>query len=250
MTEQITVLWLYPDILNLHGDRGNLMALERIGRLTGLPVELQRVDKLTDPLPLEQADLLVLTSGEVKSMEQIAAALSSGDHGAALRAFLDRGGFIFATGTSGAVLAQETERLDGSSFAGLGLLPLRCREREQVYGDDIWFSLNEDPQLQLMGNQIQVLDSELLDGGQAFGQIIYGRGNHGADDEGCREGRIIFTNALGPLLVKNPRYTERLLNEIAAAKGLAPSRCLSAEDTEYEDRSYQLIEEFIRRKMA
>ena len=57
MTEQITVLWLYPDILNLHGDRGNLMALERIGRLTGLPVELRRVDKLTDPLPLEQAAL-------------------------------------------------------------------------------------------------------------------------------------------------------------------------------------------------
>ena len=31
MADKITVLWLYPDILNLHGDRGNLMALERIG---------------------------------------------------------------------------------------------------------------------------------------------------------------------------------------------------------------------------
>lgn len=42
MADKITVLWLYPDILNLHGDRGNLMALERIGKLMELPVEVRR----------------------------------------------------------------------------------------------------------------------------------------------------------------------------------------------------------------
>ena len=75
MADKITVLWLYPDILNLHGDRGNLMALERIGKLMELPVEVRRVDKLTDPLPLDEADLLVLTSGEVKNMPHVIDAL-------------------------------------------------------------------------------------------------------------------------------------------------------------------------------
>ena len=101
-----------------------------------------------------------------------------------------------------------------------------------------------------MGNQIQVVDTKLLDGAQPLGKLIYGYGNRGAEDEGCQAGRITFTNTLGPLLVKNPRYTEQLLIALAADKGLAPSRRLSAEDTDYEDHSYQLIEQFIRKKMA
>lgn len=248
MAEQITVLWLYPDILNLHGDRGNLMALERIGSLLDLPVAVRRVDKLTDPLPLEEADLLVLTSGEVKNMPHVADALRRDRD--ALDRYVARGGHLLAIGTAGAVLARETQRLDGASFLGLGLLPMRCQERPQVYGDDIWFSLPDDPELKLMGNQIQVIDTTLLEGAQPLGQVIYGYGNHGAQDEGCVAGRITFTNTLGPLLVKNPRYTERLLTTIAAGKGLTPAHGLSAEDTEYEDRSYQLIERFIKQKMA
>ena len=248
MADKITVLWLYPDILNLHGDRGNLMALERIGKLMELPVEVRRVDKLTDPLPLDEADLLVLTSGEVKNMPHVIDALRQEQ--AVLDEYVARGGYILAIGTAGAVLAKETERLDGTSFAGLSLLPMRCQERAKVYGDDIWFSLCDDPQLKLMGNQIQVIDTELLEGAQPLGKLIYGYGNDGADDEGCQAGRIIFTNTLGPLLVKNPRYTERLLTALAADHGLAPGRQLSAEDTDYEDHSYQLIEQFIRKKMA
>ena len=248
MADKITILWLYPDILNLHGDRGNLMALERIGSLLDLPVEVRRVDKLTDLLPLAEADLLVLTSGEVKNMPQVVDALRR--ERAALDDYVARGGYILATGTAGTVLAQETARLDGTSFVGLSLLPMRCQERAQVYGDDIWFSLAADPQLKLMGNQIQVVDTKLLDGAQPLGKLIYGYGNRGAEDEGCQAGRITFTNTLGPLLVKNPRYTEQLLIALAADKGLAPSRRLSAEDTDYEDHSYQLIEQFIRKKMA
>lgn len=29
---EINILWMYPDILNLHGDRGNIMAFERVRR--------------------------------------------------------------------------------------------------------------------------------------------------------------------------------------------------------------------------
>ena len=92
MADKITILWLYPDILNLHGDRGNLMALERIGGLLDLPVEVRRVDNLTDTLPLAEADLLVLTSGEVKNMPYVVDALRR--ERAALDDYVARGGYI------------------------------------------------------------------------------------------------------------------------------------------------------------
>lgn len=248
MSGKINVVWLYPDILNLHGDRGNLMALQRIGELMGLEVSISRIESLGQPIPWEEADLLIANSGEVKNTARVAEALFHCRE--QLLTFAQSGGYLLATGTAGAALAQRTQRLDGSCFEGVGLLPMECSERAQVYGDDIWFTLNEQPQLPIIGNQIQVIDTTLLEGAQPLGTLIYGYGNHGAKDEGCRSGNIIFTNTLGPLLVKNPRYTQQLLLEIASSRGYSVQRQLSDEDMDYEDRSYQLIEAFIKKKMA
>ncbi|NLF79792.1 MAG: hypothetical protein GX572_01205 [Clostridia bacterium] len=250
--EKINVLWLYPDILNLHGDRGNLMALQRLAKLSGLPLTIMRHDALDQPLLLGSADLIMLGSGEIKDLPRIIAALrlQQGE----LAEFLNRGGYLLATGSSGAVLGRETRRLDGSVFAGLKLLPFFCRERQRVLGDDIWFTLLDQPEQQILGNQIQVLDFELEDKAEPWGRLIYGYGNQGDDREGCRcafgAGKIITTNTLGPLLVKNPRLTVGLLAEIAEIKSLRKPRNLALRDIEYEDKSAELIKRFISQKMA
>jgi len=248
MTGTIKILWLYPDILNLHGDRGNLMALERIAGLLGLPVEIVRVETPDQALPLESADLLMLCSGEVKDMARIVSDLA--EQKRALRRFAAEGGYIFAIGSSGAVLARETRRRDGNVFGGLDLLPMYCRERDSVWGDDLWFSRNDTPGAEIIGNQIQVLDIELVEPAQTLGKVIYGRGNNGGQDEGCRAGNIVFTNTLGPLFVKNPRYTADILTDIANRRRLQPLRQLTPCDTEYEDKSFVLIKHFIEKKMA
>ena len=31
--EELNITWLYPDVLNLHGDRGNVMALKKVGEM-------------------------------------------------------------------------------------------------------------------------------------------------------------------------------------------------------------------------
>lgn len=248
MSDKIKILWLYPDILNLHGDRGNLMALERIGGLLGLPLDIVRVESLDHPLMLEDADMLFICSGEVKNMPQIIAHLNQQKE--ELHSFLQRGGYLFAIGSAGAVLAKKTLLTDGSAFAGTALLPMQCRHRDNVYGDDIWFSLLDEPQMQIMGNQIQILDTQLDDDARPLGTIIYGHGNMGCQDEGCRKDNVIFTNTLGPLFVKNPRYTAAVLEDIAARKQLAQTRELSDSDTEYEDKSAVLIRNFIEKKMS
>lgn len=154
MNKKIKILWAYPDILNLHGDRGNLMALERIGGLLGLAVEIVRVDDPGQPLALADADLLFLCPGEVKNMPQLVDIIDRQKE--QLTDFLKGGGYLFAIGSTGAVFARETMLVDGSSFAGLSLLPMRCRQRESVYGDDIWFSPLFEPETKIIGNQIQI----------------------------------------------------------------------------------------------
>jgi lipid II isoglutaminyl synthase (glutamine-hydrolysing) len=167
-----------------------------------------------------------------------------------LAQFTAKGGYVVAIGSSGSLLAQKTIRIDGSVFAGLSFLPMNCRERANVYGDDIWYSLRDNPQMEIIGNQIQILDTEMEQEGQAYGQIIYGHGNNGRKDEGCRKDNIIFTNTLGPLFVKNPHLTEAILADMAKKKNISKFSWLSKEETDYEDNSATLIKRFIRKKRA
>ena len=44
MKNELNILWIYPDILNLPGDRGNLMAFEKIGKLLDIKVNVNKVE--------------------------------------------------------------------------------------------------------------------------------------------------------------------------------------------------------------
>ena len=39
MTDEVRLVWVYPDLLSTYGDRGNLLVLERRSRLRGIGVE-------------------------------------------------------------------------------------------------------------------------------------------------------------------------------------------------------------------
>ena len=43
-TNIMKAAWLFPDILFLHGERGNIMALERMASLAGIDLEVEKID--------------------------------------------------------------------------------------------------------------------------------------------------------------------------------------------------------------
>ncbi len=243
--ETIVVSWMYPDTLHLHGDRGNLMALERVGRLTGQLVEIRRHEDLRQPVDLLTPEILVFPVGELRCMEGLVRALSPQRD--ELADFVERGGVILAIGASGAIFARHTHRSAGPSFDGLGLLGMEMTERETVYGDDIRLTEAETG-LELLGNQIQILDTRLDREQAPFGRVLYGYGNDKGGGEGARRNNLIFTNALGPLLVKNPRFTCELLNLANRYRGREQTLALDPADTVLEDRSAELIRKFIAGK--
>ena len=245
MSRAIHIAWLYPNILNIHGGRGDLMALERISGLMGMPVEIRRCESYADEIPFEWADIIYMTSGEIKCMPEIVEAIKKQQ--SKLDEFLAAGGCLWAVSSSGAVLGKRLELLDGGVIEGLGLLDTVWKERTSVWGDDLWFSLQDDTQV--MGNQIQVADIYLDDEQEAFGEVIYGRGNCGDGREGAKSGNVVYTNCLGPMMVKNPAVASMLLKEAAKKAGVEGYRELTAEDTEIEDKSFEMIKKFIEKKM-
>ena len=72
---ELNITWLYPDILSLHGDRGNVLALKTISEKLDIKVNINRVDNLEDDIDFENTDILMINPGEVKLVEPIVESL-------------------------------------------------------------------------------------------------------------------------------------------------------------------------------
>ena len=100
-----------------------------------------------------------------------------------------------------------------------------------------------------MAVQIHIIDFFLKDQKDSLGKLVYGKGNNDHDStEGGKYKNAIFTNALGPLFVKNPWYTERIINEALKAKGLSPRDPIDEAYFCIERNSFRTVETFIKNK--
>ena len=116
------------------------------------------------------------------------------------------------------------------------------KERNMVLGDDLCYKFEK---MEIMSSQIQMIDIT-LNKAKEFGKIIYGYGNNGKN-EGARNKNLLFTNALGPVLVKNPWLTEYLINLALKNKGLKEIN--KKIDFDLELKSLESAKEFINKKI-
>ncbi|MBP9989596.1 MAG: hypothetical protein KBT46_08895, partial [Ruminococcus sp.] len=156
MNNTLNIAWLYPDLLNLHGDRGNLMAFEKIGTKMGLDVKINRIDTFAQEIDFENSDILFFNVGEIKTVEPIVNNIKK--YGDKIYKFAQGNKPIIAIGTSGAILGKKLERRSGQIIEGLGLLDINSKERETIYGDDIHFSISDDDNMEIVAVQIHLVD--------------------------------------------------------------------------------------------
>ena len=207
---KLRIGWMYPNLLNLHGERGSIQALVQIGKKMGIDVEVLRVEDFEDAIPFDQLDMLVFLPGEISSFCNIIPALQS----QALGLYLEQGGYLLALGTSGLMFGNAILREDGTTLQGLGYLDMTAKERTYVWGDDLQFYINSTKQM-MAGSQIQMAD---VDAKHPLGSTVYGMGNNNTGAEGARWKNLIYTNCLGPLFVKNPWFAESILKDILLQK--------------------------------
>lgn len=212
--QDLQIGWMYPDLLNLHGERGSVLALQSVAAKMGINAQIKRIEDFDDPIDFENLDMMLFLPGEIAVIEKLIPALNKQKDG--LDAYLERGGNILAIGTSGLMFGKEITREDGSVINGLGYLDMTATERRYVYGNDLHVLLNDTKQT-LIGSQIQMAD---VKANAPIGQVLYGMGNCSDGSEGCRYKNLIYTNCLGPLFVKNPWFAESLLKDICLAKYL------------------------------
>ena len=247
MNNELNITWCFPDLLNLHGDRGNILALEKVAKLLDLNVKVNKVINLGDEIDFENSDILFFNPGELKLVKPIIDALTS--YKEQLEKYIENNKVIVLIGTSGAIFAKNIKRLN-EEFDGLGFLDMTCKERETVYGDDIIFRLNSNDDIEINGNQIQIIDTYLNDD-ISLGTLQYGRGNNGDEHnlEGATYKNVIFTNTLGPIFVKNPWYAEKIIKDAMEAKGVKIEKIIESKEFELEYNSLECIKRYNEKKV-
>ena len=242
----LNIAWCYPDILNLHGDRGNIMALKKIGELLDLQVNIERIESYNQEIDFEKTDIMFFNAGELKVVKPIVQALEKQRN--ELTKYIESNKYIVVVGTTGAVFSKEVKMADGESFKGLGILDMNCVQRDVIYGNDILFRLVDDEEMQIIGNQIQIIDT-IINSEIQLGNVEYGLGNGKVSEktEGAKYKNVVFTNTLGPVLVKNPWYTEKIIKDAMKNKGVELNKNIE-EEFEIERKSVEAIKKFISKK--
>ncbi len=215
----LRVCALYPDLMNIYADRGNLLMLERRCRWRGIGFVLGRSD-LGERLDPEGADLYYIGGGQDSDQRLCAHDLAEGKRDD-LHAAAARGAVILAV-CGGYQLLGRSYQLGEETLPGVGLVDL-----ETVRADGPRLIGNVAIEVELEPGERRVLAgfenhggrTHLGPGAQALGRVLRGYGNNGRDGlEGVRSGNVIGTYLHGPLLPKNAWFADWL---IGAALALA-----------------------------
>ena len=230
----LRVTALYPDLMNIYADRGNLLLLERRCRWRGIGFSLQ-ASGLGEALDPDGADLFYIGGGQDRDQRLCALDLAEVKR-EALHAVAGRGGMILAV-CGGYQLLGHSYQLGDETLPGVGLVDLATIRAEgpRLIGNvAIEVELDPGEPRVLAGFENHGGRTHLGASARPLGRVLRGHGNNGQDGyEGVHERNVIGTYLHGPLLPKNAWFADWLIR-----RGLGLDEQLSALDDELEDAAH------------
>ena len=207
-----------PDLLGTYGDAGNATVLAQRLRWRGLPAEVVPLERGAS-IP-RSVRVLVLGGGEDRSQTSLL------DDTTLLSNLIDAvegGAAVLGVCAGLQILGRSFIGPDGAVHTGLGLLDCRshrsggravgevlarrhARPAERGPGDDP----GNDDALAITGFENHAGRTELGPGSSPLARVVVGTGN-GDGTDGAVSGRVIGTYLHGPVLVRNPRLADEIL---------------------------------------
>ncbi len=234
---EIRIAHLYPNLMNIYGDRGNLLCLRWRCEARGIGVKVEEIGigQYFDP---ETYDLILIGGGQDREQRRIASDLA--EKGEGIRAAIERDTPMLAVCGGYQLMGREYHTAAGDVLPGAGVF------------DAVTVHLGEDAR-RCIGNvvaQSAQVDEPLVGfenhGGRTYlgpaarplARVTKGNGNNGEDrTEGAVHRNAYGTYLHGSLLPKNPRFADRLIALALEHRYGANAPALSPLDDELELRA-------------
>ncbi len=223
----LRVCALYPDLMNIYADRGNLFVLQRRCVWRGIGFQLSG-SGLGESLDAEAHDIYYIGGGQDRDQRLCAEDLVVGKR-EGLRRAAERGAVVLGV-CGGYQLLGESYTLEDEQLQGVGLLDVRTvREPGRRLIGNVAIEVDLDgEQRVLAGFENHGGRTYLGAGATPLGRVLKGHGNDGRSGfEGARLGSVIGTYLHGPLLPKNTWFGDWL---IAMALGVDVDSLAPLED--------------------
>ena len=212
MKHSVNVCWMYHDIMDLYGDKGNIMVLKKrcLDRNIEFHLDTCGIGEQKD---LSQYDLIFLGGGADKEQISLIPDLLSRKEN--IKKAMDEHTFVLLICGGYQLFGQYYIAADGSKIEGLKFYDYYTdtgKEGKRCIGNII---LEAD----LDGLKTKIIGFE-NHGGQTenvkspLGKVLKGYGNSfDAGYEGFYDGQILGTYLHGPLLPKNPQVADFVITK-------------------------------------
>lgn len=204
----IKVLHLYYDLLNLYGEQGNILALKRAFKNQNVEIEVDYLS-VQDKIDFKKYDLVYLGSG---STENLLIALEDiKRHKKELKKYIESKKVLLATGNSYLLFGQKINNLDA-----LGIFDYYAASSEKMAQESLMELYQEKDIIGFQNREFMVNNKR-----NHLFKVKEGLcDNLKSEYEGYHEYNFYGTFVIGPLLIRNPHFTNKLVKEIMEKNNL------------------------------
>jgi hypothetical protein len=225
----LRIAFLYPELMNIYGDRGNILALSRRAQWRDIDVTVDKVS-LGDRIDPDYYDFYFFGGGQDKQQIAVSHDLQ-GQKGDALKEAVERGAVILSVCGGYQLLGHYYRPFDADDLPGIGLLDVHTDASNNRYignvliesdipGVGLIVAFENHSGCTFLGPKVKPL-----------GRSLIGGGNNGKDGtEGAQYKTAYGCYLHGSLLPKNPRLADYLLTQ-ALARRHGPVQLTPLDDT-------------------
>lgn len=238
--KKIVIGHLYPDLLNLYGDRGNIACMMERCRWRG--IEAETIEFNTgDEIDFSRLDIVLLGGGSDREQAIVCKNLQKIQKD--FKEYVEDGGVVIAVCGGYQLLGNYYKTEDGV-IEGLHLVDIYTEQGEGRLIDNIVLQsgLTSMPVVGFENHGGRTFIGE----NQPFGKVLYGYGNDGESGyEGVVYKNVIGTYLHGPLLPKNPEVCDWLLKR-ALERKYGSAELAPLDDQEEKEANAYIYHRFVK----
>jgi len=214
--QQLNIAHLYPDLLNIYGDKGNVISLCKRCEWRGIEVNVSNIN-LGDEIDPQKYDIYFMGGGQDK--QQIAVSKELQLRKEALKEAAEDNA-VFLTICGGyQLLGHYYQPMDAEKLLGIGILDAYTEASNNRYIGNVTVETNFLTPKTLVGFENHSGLTYLGNGVEPLGKVVVGKGNNGKDGfEGAHYKNVFGTYLHGSLLPKNPVFADHLILEALKRK--------------------------------
>ena len=208
---KIRICHLYPDTLNLYGDRGNVLCMKKRLEWRGIACETESL-LLGERRPLSGFDLFFMGGGQDFEQEVMLEDLH-GHNGKEILSAVEDGRVFLCVCGGYQIMGTHYETKEGGRCEFLGAADFYTTSgRGRLIGNYVFRLEGTDREETVVGFENHGGRTWLGSAVKPLGHVLTGYGNNGRDKtEGVRFKNVFGTYSHGPVLPKNPGFCDWIL---------------------------------------